>query len=74
MIYYKNETLYIEIIEELNEMKYFQIKQKLTNLIYNYGVDKIVVFNHMNGYKNRYFLRKIKSDFEKMYHGDLILE
>lgn len=74
MIYYRNETLYIEVVEELNEMKYIQMKKKILGIINNYGVDKIVVLNHKNYFSNRSYLRKLKCEFDHIYHGELVME
>ena len=74
MIYYRNETLYIEVVEELDEIKYIQMKKKILGIIHNYGVDKIVILNHKNYFSNRSYLRKLKLEFDNIYHGELVME
>ena len=72
-LYYQNETLYVEILEDLDEQKYHYFRNKVFRIIEDYGVDRIVIQNHFRIYQNHHYLKQLKQDFMQKYHGDLLI-
>ncbi len=72
-IYYQNTTLYIKIMNNLDELEYLKLKQKLFHIIEEYGVSRIVVQNYRQIFSNRYFIRQIKQDFQTNFQGDFLI-
>ena len=72
-LYYQNETLYSELLEDLDELKYNRFRSKIFRIVEDYGVDKIVIQNHFKIYQNNHFLKQMKQDFSRRYHGELLI-
>lgn len=72
-LYYQNETLYIEILEDLTELEYNRLQKKIFKIIDDYGVDKIVIRNISQMHHNKQFLRQMKQNFYEKYQGDFYI-
>jgi len=73
-LYYQNETLYIDITKDLDELGYKRLKNKIFRIIEDYGVDRIVIQNHREVFHNKHFLRQMKQDFYEKYPGDFLIK
>ena len=73
-LYYQNETLYIDITSDLDELGYSRLKSKIFRIIEDYGVDKVVIQNHHQIFHNRHYLRQMKQDFYEKYPGDFFIK
>ena len=72
-IYYQNETLYIELLEDLDELKYYRLKNKIFRILKDYEVDKVILQNHHQIFSNKHYLRQMKQDFKENYEGDFYI-
>lgn len=73
-LYYQNETLYIELSNNLNEQDYIALRRRIFRIIDDYGVDRVVIKNHRPIFYNRHFLNQIKQDFYHNYSGDFLIK
>lgn len=73
-LYYQNETLYIEISNNLNEQDYIALRRRIFRIIDDYGVDRVVIKNHRSIFYNRHFLNQMKQDFYHNYSGDFLIK
>ena len=55
-LYYQNETLYIDLNEDLDEFTYRKLKHKIFRIIEDYGVDRIVLHSKHQIFTNRHFV------------------
>ncbi len=72
-LYYQNETLYVELLEDLDERKYNDFRGKIFRIIDDYGVDRIVIQNHLEIYHNHHYLKQMKQDYAEKYHGEFFI-
>lgn len=73
-LYYLNETLYIELLNDLNLEEYEHLKARVFRIIEDYGVDRIVIKNHHKIFHNRRFLNQMKQDYMRKYPGDFFIK
>ncbi len=72
-LYYQNETLYIDLNEDLDEFTYRKLKHKIFRIIEDYGVDRIVLHSKHQIFTNRHFVRQMKHDYESLYQGEFLI-
>ena len=73
-LYYINETLYIELLNDLDLREYQNLKRRIFRILDDYGIDRIVVKNHHKIFHNRHFLNQIKQDYMARYTGDFYIK
>ena len=73
-LYYLNETLYIELLNDLNSEEYEHLKARLFRIVDEYGVDRVVIKNHHKIFHNRHFLNQMKQDYMRKYPGDFFIK
>lgn len=73
-LYYQNETLYIDMHNELNHKNYETIKKRIFKIIDDYEVDRIVVQNYHRIFHNLFFLNQMKHDYKEHYQGDFLIK
>ncbi len=73
ILYYQNETLYIEIETELKEKEYLNLKNRLFRIIEDYEVDRVVIADPKDGFYNWKILRELKQDYYARYKGDFYI-
>jgi len=73
-LYYQNETLYIDISDELDTREYELLQRRIFRIIDDYGVDKVVIQNRRSHYHNRHFLKQMRQDFYEKYPGDFLIK
>ena len=73
-LYYFNETLYIELLNDLNSEEYEHLKTRLFRIVDDYGVDRVVIKNHHKIFHNRHFLNQMKLDYMRKYPGDFFIK
>lgn len=73
-LYYQNETLYIEISNDLKIEDYADFKTKIFRIIEDYGIDRIVIQNNKHIIHNRHLLNQMKQDFYQKYPGEFLIK
>ncbi len=73
-LYYLNETLYIELINDLDLEEYEALKKRVFRIVDDYGVDRVVIKNHHRIFHNRHFLNQMKQDYIRKYQGDFFIK
>ncbi len=73
-LYFQNDTLFIDILQDLDEVQYRRLKMKIFRIIEDYGVDKVIIENHHQIFHNRHLLRQIKQDFHDSYAGEFLIK
>lgn len=73
-LYYINETLYIELLNDLDLEEYQDFKKRVFRILDDYGIERIVVKNHRKIFHNRHFLNQMKQDYLRKYSGDFFIK
>ncbi len=72
-LYYINETLYIELLNDLDFRGYQDLKKRIFRILDDYGIERVVVKNHHKVFHNRHFLNQMKQDYIQKYSGDFYI-
>lgn len=73
-LYYQNETLFIDIEDELNEENIKYMKRKIFRIVDDYDINHIVLRNYPNNLNNKMILYQIKREYHKYYNGDFSIK
>lgn len=73
-LYYQNETLYIDLLHDINGENYKDVQSRIFRIIDDYGVQRIVIQNYHRVFYNRYYLNQMKHDYHLQYHGDFLIK
>lgn len=73
ILYYQNETLYLELETDLKEIEYRSIKNRLFRIIEDYEVDRVVIEDSKECLNNWKLLRELKQDYYAKYKGDFFI-
>jgi len=72
-IYYNDKTLYVNLDELRNNSTLKLLKTRVFNIINDYDIENIVL-NLINDNKNNDLLDEFIYEYEKKYHGNLLIK
>jgi len=70
MMYYKKETLFIELEESFESDEYQEFKERIWRIIDEYGIERVRIEERKKIFSNENYLRNMKQDYYAKYHGD----
>lgn len=73
-IYYKNETLYVDIEELIDYELLKNLKSRIFRIIDDYGIDRIILNIENDHNNNRSLLKTFEREFRSQYRGDLVIK
>jgi hypothetical protein len=71
-LYYRNDTLFVEVTNDLNVEVLGMLKRRIFRIIDDYGIDKIVI--NLCGSKDEQKINEFKKDYYHKYKGYLIIK
>jgi len=71
-LYYKNETLYVDITNDINLDTISILKQRVFRILDDYGIDKIII--NVSGAYDKRMLNEFKKDYYHKYKGYLLIK
>ena len=70
--YYQNETLYVDITNDINLDTISILQRRLFRILDDYGIDKIVI--SILGHTNKELLTRFKRLYYQNYKGYLLIK
>ena len=71
-IYYKNETLYVDVTNDITLDTMSVLKRRLFRILDDYGIDKIVI--SVLGHADKNLLTDFKRFYYQNYRGYLLIK
>ena len=71
-LYYKNETLYVDITNDINLDTMSILKRRVFRILDDYGIDKIII--NINGVYDKKMLNEFKKEYYHKYKGYLLIK
>lgn len=71
-IYYKNETLYVDVLNDITIDTINVLERRLFRILDDYGIDKIVIC--ILGHSNKELLTRFKRLYYQNYKGYLLIK
>ncbi len=71
-IYYKNETLYVDVTNDITLDTMNVLERRLFRILDDYGIDKIVIC--ILGHTNKELLTRFKRLYYQNYKGYLLIK
>jgi len=72
-IFYNNDTLYVTILEELNEYNIEKLKNKLFKIVSDYNIDNICL-KFLGVKKDSYLLNSLIEEYNYKFSGNIIIK
>ena len=72
-VYYVNETLYIELSNDLDFEEFECIRRRFMRIVDEYGVDRVVIKNPKHLFSNQKYIHQMKKDYLKKTSGDFLV-
>ncbi len=73
-LYYKNETLFVEINTVLDYENFIRLKRRVFQIIEDYEIDHIVFQVSDGKHANKRMLQAIKKEYQQKYQGNLLIK
>lgn len=73
-LYYKNETLFVDINSSLDEENLHVLKRRIFRIVDDYEIDHIVFNILQDKRKNMRLLQGIQREYHSLYQGDLLIK
>ena len=73
-LYYKNETLFIDIDIALNEENIKCLKQRIFRIVDDYDIDHIILSSSLNNIKYKTVFQQIKLEYNQKYNGSFFIK
>ncbi len=71
-VYYKNETLFVDVANDITMDTISLLERRVFKIIDDYGIDKIVISIYGNG--NKELLNSFKKNYYHQYKGFLLIK
>lgn len=71
-IYYKNETLFVDITQDLTMDTMSILKRRIFQILDDYGIDKIIIT--LGGSYDKGLLNSFKKEYYHKYKGYLLIK
>lgn len=71
-VYYKNETLFVDVTNDITIDTITLLERRIFKIIDDYGVDKIIISLYGNG--NKDLLNGFKKNYYHKYKGFLLIK
>jgi hypothetical protein len=71
-LYYRNETLFVDVNNDLNVDMVSVLKRRVFQILDDYGIDKIII--SINGFYDRKAINDFKKEYYHRYRGYLLIK
>lgn len=71
-LYYKNETLYVEVTNDIDVETMAMLKRRVFQILDDYGIDKIVI--NVGGTYDKAVMNAFKKEYYHKYKGFLLIK
>lgn len=71
-LYYKNETLFVDVINDMNLDMLAILKRRVFQILDDYGIDKIII--HIDGMYDKKLINEFKKEYHHKYKGYLVIK
>jgi hypothetical protein len=71
-LYYRNETLFVDITNDLNLDMVAVLKRRVFQILDDYGIDKIII--SINGFYDKKAINDFKKEYYHKYRGYLLIK
>jgi len=73
-LYYKNETLFVDVHETINETIANTMKKRIFNIIDDYDIDRIILKTSKTNASEKALLQNLEKEYKQKYNGNLIIK
>lgn len=73
-LYYKNETLFVDVDLMLDEENIGLLKRRIFRIVDDYDIDHIVFHTIQKNANNTRFLKQIESEYHERYNGIMFIK
>ncbi len=71
-LYYKNETLFVDVVNDVNLDTIAMLKRRVFQILDDYGIDKIII--RIDGIYDKKLLNDFKKEYHHKYRGYLVIK
>ena len=71
-LYYKNETLYVDVMYDIDADMMGVLKRRVFQILDDYGIDKIII--NIGGSYDRSLMNSFKKEYYHKYKGYLLIK
>ena len=72
-IYYTNNTLFVNIKDEVNDLSVSKLKFRVFSILDDYDIDNIVL-NIITSERNDYLIDLFVREYNQKYHGNILIK
>jgi UTP:GlnB (protein PII) uridylyltransferase len=73
-LYYKNETLFVDINTVLDHENMSKLKRRVFRIVDDYDIDRIVFQVLEGSSENKRMLQELKREYNQRYQGNLLIK
>ena len=70
-LYYKNETLFVEVTNDIDADTMSMLKRRIFQILDDYGIDKIII--NVGGTYDKAIINAFKKEYYHKYKGYLLI-
>ncbi len=70
-LYYKNETLFVDVVNDMNIDTVEMLKRRVFRILDDYGIDKIII--RISGTYDKKIINDFKKEYHHKYKGYLVI-
>lgn len=71
-LYYKNETLFVDVVNDVNLDTIAMLKRRVFQILDDYGIDKIII--RFDGLFDKQLVNDFKKEYHHKYKGYLVIK
>ncbi len=71
-LYYRNETLYVDVTKDINLETITSIERRLFRILDDYGINRVVI--SIRGFYDKHLLSAFKRKYYHKYSGNLLIK
>ena len=72
-IYYTNNTLFVNLKDDVNDLSVSKLKSKVFNILDDYDIENIVL-NIISNNKNDLLIDNFIREYNQRYHGNILIK
>lgn len=73
-LYYQNETLFIDINMDINEVNLKGLKRKIFRIVDDYDINHIILRSFPNNVEYKKMFQQIKKEYNQKYTGFFLIK
>ena len=71
-LYYKNETLFVDLVNDVTLDTMAMLKRRVFQILDDYGIDKIII--RVDGRYDKQLINDFKKEYHHKYKGYLVIK